>query len=89
MNNSTKNPTENQVHGHEVMRMMLESKTPFTKATLKAAIIERFGEDQQFYTCSADSLSAEELIDFLEGKSKFTEQSGGGFQTSEDVICSD
>ena len=50
-----------KIHGHEVMRMMLESGQSYTKDTLRTAIINQFGEDTRFYTCSADNLTADEL----------------------------
>ena len=44
-------------HGHEVLAMM-QGKA-FTEESLLAAIIERFGKDERFYTCSADNLTAQ------------------------------
>ncbi len=74
------------IHGHEVMRMMLESKEAFTDASLVRAIRKRFGEDARFHTCSAQDLTAEELVEFLRSRGKF-HNAGAGFQTSRDNIC--
>ncbi len=74
------------IHGHEVMHMMLETETSFTKASLKQAIEERFGVDAQFHTCSAKDLDAEQLIEFLARKGKFID-SEEGFNTAEEKIC--
>lgn len=74
------------IHGHEVMHMMLESETGFTRASLKEAIEARFGADAQFHTCSAKEMDAEALIDFLAAKGKFVE-SEAGFNTQADKIC--
>ncbi len=54
-----------RVHGHEVMAMMVESGTGYTRESLRAAIVERFGPDTRFYTCSADRMTPDELITFL------------------------
>jgi probable metal-binding protein len=77
-----------QVHGHEVMRMMINDGRVFTKATLRAAIVARFGESTRFYTCSAENMTSDELVLFLEGRSKFIHE-GDGFRTEADKICKD
>ena len=55
----------NDIHGHEVMRMMLESEEVFDAASLEAAIHARFGESARFCTCSASGITAKQLIEFL------------------------
>ena len=57
-------------HGHEVLHMM-EGNNYATKQHLINAITERFGTDEQFYTCSAEGMTAAQLVDFLEEKGKF------------------
>ncbi len=57
-------------HGHEVLHMM-EGNSYNTKQELVKAIIEKFGEEERFYTCSAEDLTAEQLVDFLEERGKF------------------
>lgn len=74
------------VHGHEVLKMMLEAETPWTAATLAAAIKEKFGEQARYHTCSASGLDAEALVAFLAQKGKFIDD-GQGFTTSPDKIC--
>ena len=76
----------NQIHGHDVLHLMLASGKTYTKATLVAEIIEKFGTAAKFQTCSAENMTAGELVDFLEARGKFKAQAGG-FQTSKDVIC--
>ncbi len=74
------------VHGHEVLHFMLEHAQGFSKESLKQAIEARFGADARFYTCSAEGMTAEKLIDFLSQKEKFVDV-GGGFNTQADKIC--
>jgi probable metal-binding protein len=76
----------NQTHGHEVMQMMVESGAAYTRASLEAAIKERFGADARFYTCSAEGMTAAELIEFLAQRGKFIEKADG-FSTAPDKIC--
>jgi len=49
---------ENTIHGHQVMRMMLESEKAYSRSSLKAEIIKTFGAQTRFYTCSADNMNA-------------------------------
>jgi probable metal-binding protein len=74
------------IHGHEVMRMMIESGKVYTPDSLRAAIVERFGAAARFYTCSVDNMTAEELIAFLRARGKFVDDDGG-FTTDERKIC--
>ncbi|WP_221029233.1 YecH family metal-binding protein [Actomonas aquatica] len=74
------------IHGHEVMQMMLENSRSYTRQTLEAAIIERFGVETRYHTCSAENMTAAELVDFLESRGKFVAQDDG-FTTSADKIC--
>ena len=74
------------VHGHEVMHFMLEHGGQFTRQSLQEAIIGRFGADTRFHTCSAEDMTAEQLIDFLQAKGKFV-ASDAGFNTCEEHIC--
>ena len=76
-----------RVHGHEVMGMMVESGTVYTRESLRAAIVERFGPDTRFYTCSADGMTPDELITFLEARGKFV-PAPDGFTTDESKLCS-
>lgn len=57
-------------HGHEVL-LMMEGNSYSTKQQLIDAINRQFGTDERFYTCSAENLTATELVDFLEQRGKF------------------
>ncbi|MCE5371123.1 YecH family protein [Proteus mirabilis] len=74
------------IHGHEVLHMILSSKVAFTQRSLIEAIHQRFGEEARFHTCSAENMTAAELVAFLEKKGKFIAVDGG-FTTSENKIC--
>lgn len=75
-----------QVHGHEVMQMMIDDGRIYTRAMLRAAIVDRFGEETRFYTCSAQGMTADELVTFLERRGKFIAD-GEGFRTEADRMC--
>ena len=68
------------------MQMMLAKDKAFTRETLCSAIVEEFGEEARFYTCSEEDMTADELVDFLKAKGKFIE-GDSGFNTSPDKIC--
>jgi len=76
----------NQIHGHKVMEMMLESKQTFTRETLQDKIVQHFGENARFFTCSKNDMTASELITFLRSKGKII-QCLPWFLTDRKQIC--
>ena len=74
------------IHGHEVLNMMIESREQYSNASLEAAITARFGEKARFHTCSAEGMTAAELVAFLAAKGKFIAKDDG-FSTHESKIC--
>lgn len=75
------------VHAHEVMHMMLEQNEAFSRESLAQAIIDRFGENARFCSCSAAGMDVDAVIDFLQSRGKFV-ASDEGFKTARDRICS-
>ena len=57
-------------HGHDVLHMM-EGNSYRTKEDLVKAIIEYFGPEEEFHTCSREGMNATELVDFLTERGKF------------------
>jgi probable metal-binding protein len=80
-------PKMMDVHAHEVMHMMLETDGNFSRESLTQAIIERFGVDASFCSCSAAGMDVQAVIDFLESRGKFVAHDDG-FNTAQDKICS-
>jgi probable metal-binding protein len=74
------------IHAHDVMHMMLESDESFNRESLAQAIIERFGANTTFCSCSASGMDVEKVIDFLESRGKFVARDDG-FNTAQDKIC--
>ena len=66
--------------------MMLTSGKTYTKDTLAQHIISNFGADARFYTCSAQNMTASELVEFLDARGKLVAHNGG-LQTSPDLMC--
>jgi len=66
--------------------MMLAEDRVYTRATLAAAIVERFGAETRFHTCSANNMTAEALVTFLANRGKFVEAEEG-FKTAPERIC--
>ena len=75
-----------QIHGHEVMEMMINSKIAYSEDSLKNAIDEKFGNDARFYVCTAENMTSAELVQCLKGKGKF-QPIEGGFTTGRDHVC--
>jgi len=74
------------IHGHDVLNMMIESGEQYSEQSLVEAIHTRFGETARFHTCSAEDMSAAELVKFLAARGKFIPVSEG-FSTHESKIC--
>ena len=66
--------------------MMMNSGATYTKASLEQEIISKFGADARFYTCSAENMTAADLVEFLDARGKLV-QHGAGFNTSPEVMC--
>jgi probable metal-binding protein len=75
-----------EIHAHEIMHMMLEQDDGFSRDSLARAIVDRFGADARFYSCSQSGMDAQGVIDFLESRGKFVPRDGG-FTTAKDRIC--
>ena len=67
---------------------MMEGQSYATRERLVEAIEARFGKDERFYTCSAEGLSAAELVDFLAARGKFMPAVQDGFTVDTGKICS-
>lgn len=74
------------IHGHEVLNMMLNSDVGYSEKSLEQAIIAKFGGEARFHTCSAQGMTAMELVLFLAERGKFIPQQDG-FTTNESKIC--
>ena len=72
-------------HGHDVLHMM-EGNSYKTKEDLVKAIIENFGPEEEFHTCSREGMNATELVDFLTKKGKFIPATDG-FTVDTTKIC--
>jgi len=76
------------IHGHEVMRKMIESGKVYSQDALRRSIIDWFGSSARFHTCSAENMTSDELIAFLAERRKFFSEEGG-FRVNEAEICED
>ena len=73
-------------HGHEVLEMMFGNSYA-SREELVTVIINKFGADERFYTCSAENMTAAELVAFLEAKGKFMPAEGDGFTADRSKMC--
>lgn len=72
------------LHAHEVLHMM--EGNSYSEASLRQAIVERFGESQLFYACSAQDMDVDALIEFLKRKGKFM-PTEDGFTVDRSRVC--
>ncbi len=66
---------------------MMEGNSYASRQELVEAIISKFGPDERFYTCSADGMTASELVDFLEARGKFMPAVTAGFTVDKSKVC--
>lgn len=76
-----------EIHGHDVLNMMMSSGKTYSRESLQKDIENKFGVNSRFYTCSAANMTAAELITFLETRGKF-QFGAGGFTTDPSKVCS-
>ena len=69
------------------MLHMMEGNSYQTREDLVKAIVDRFGAEERFFTCSASDMSAEELVDFLEARGKFMPAQADSFTVDASRIC--
>ncbi len=74
------------IHAHEILKMM--EGNSYTTVTLREAIIEKFGTEAHFETCSAKGMNVDTTIEFLTAKGKF-KSTASGFTMDIDKVCSD
>lgn len=60
-----------EIHGHEVLEMMIDSGRTYSRTSLIEAIDQKFGPQARFYICSGGGMRAAELVDTLIAKGKF------------------
>ena len=61
-----------EIHGHEVLEMMIESGQNYSNESLKTIIDTTFGTAARFFICSGGDMTADELIEVLWAKGKFS-----------------
>ena len=73
-------------HGHDILHMM-EGNNYQNKEELVNAIIEKFGPNERFHTCSVDGFTAKEMVNFLEARGKFKSLPTGGLTVDMTQMC--
>lgn len=58
------------IHGHVVLNILMNSNEPIPRIQLEQLIEEEFGLEVCFHTCSQQELTLAELLDFLLSKKK-------------------
>jgi len=53
------------IHGHEIIDMVSKNPDGLTVAQLTESVAKQFGGMPRFYTCSAENLTLDELLEFL------------------------
>lgn len=75
------------IHGHDVIEMIQTAGRPFTRSELVTAISGKFGDGARFHTCSAEGMTADELVTFLMAKGKFVIAEDAGMTIDPAKVC--
>ena len=78
--------SDNQVHAHNLLNMLLAAETPYTLASLQQAIVAEYGEEVRFYTCSQQDLTFDALMAFLLDRRKVV-QDGEYVAANRERMC--
>lgn len=62
--------TPEQIHGHEVIDVVMAHPEGISMADLAQAVARRIGHNVRFFTCSAENMSLPELLSFLADRDK-------------------
>lgn len=74
------------IHGHEVMRMIVEGAGSLTETDLAEKVEAKFGPDARFHTCSIQDAPLPALLELLKKKGK-TVLKDGKLHTEAGQIC--
>ena len=75
-----------EIHGHELIKLLLEINKPLTLDEIKELAITRIGENVTYYTCSESSMNTEGMINFLRARNKLIKKDGG-FMINIGEVC--
>lgn len=68
--------TAQNIHGHEILRLVHAARPALTRAALHEEARRRFGADARFCTCSMQGMTLAELVEFLTARGKLVEADG-------------
>ena len=63
---------QKSIHGHKVLKLIREHNQPVSKSKLLTTMVQHFGSESRFHTCSAKELSAEQLVELFLDKGKLS-----------------
>lgn len=73
-------------HGHDVLHFLLEAEQALSVEAMHHKVIEKFGANASFHTCSAEGMNAKTLLTFLLQRGKIVPQDDG-FVVAGHRIC--
>jgi probable metal-binding protein len=68
--------TTQNIHGHEVLRLLHEANPPLSRVELAVLADRHWGAEARFCTCSAFNMTLAELVGFLMSRGKVVEKNG-------------
>lgn len=84
---SEKSCQGNGFHVHSVLEMIGNQSESMSLEGLANKIREVFGETASFYSCSQDSMTIADVIEFLFEREKLAEVCEGKFHLNRENVC--
>ncbi|MBK7842270.1 MAG: YecH family protein [Bdellovibrionales bacterium] len=74
-------------HAHDVMHLLAGQNRALAVSEIKSLILEKFGLDADFGSCSVDGMDADQVIQFLLDRQKISEVEPGKFMLEGNHSC--
>lgn len=79
----------NNIHGHEVLRLIGDAEVPFTRKSVVEHALRVWGANARFCTCSSSDMGIDDLLDFLMSRGKVVVSDQGTLSIDRGEICGD
>ncbi|NTV47621.1 MAG: YecH family protein [Chlorobiales bacterium] len=75
------------IHGHEILKMLIDAKDAYTRERLGLEVSQKFGENVRFHACQGSDMTLDGLMEYLSVRGKIQEKNGRLYSATEHM-CS-
>jgi probable metal-binding protein len=77
------------IHGHEILKLLIDAKDPYTRERLNHEIKEKYGEQARFHACAGSDMTLDGLMEYLSVRGKIQEKNGRLYSSAEQMCSHD